>query len=289
MKIPFTKMHGAGNDFVFLESLDGSLDLTEDQIKKICHRRFGIGCDQLLIVAPSRDADFRMDIFNADGGKVEMCGNGIRCFAKYVFDQGLTKKTSLEIETMAGLIKPEILITHPQNSPNTLWVKVDMGEPILEAEDIPVNAKGLVINHKLELLGAGKTRFTDELRITCVSMGNPHCVLYVNSTDLAPVDTLGPEIENHPFFPNRVNVEFVQILDPKNIRMRVWERGAGETMACGTGACGATVASILNKKTERKIMVHLNGGKLEIEWNEDDDHVFMTGPATTVFEGTTEI
>ncbi len=269
-------MHGAGNDFIFLNNLDGNIKLTEDQIRHLCHRRFGIGCDQLLLVASSSIADFRMDIYNSDGGMVEMCGNGIRCFAKYVLDLGLTQKEALTVETMAGIIKPVIL----KNEGHTGFVRVDMGEPILNGQDIPVNATGHIIKHHLEVTTKGIS-----FPITCVSMGNPHCVIEVERVLTFPVEEIGPEIENHPFFPNRVNTEFIEVLDRSHIRMRVWERGAGETYACGTGACAVGVAGVLNGITDRKVTVHLKGGDLEIEWNEDDNHVYMTGPATTVFEG----
>ena len=261
MNLKFTKMHGAGNDFVFLNNISGDIPINAELAKKLCHRRFGAGADQLLVVLPSSEADFRMDIYNADGGKVEMCGNGIRCFTKYVWDKKLTTKTELAVDTL-----------------ETLWVKVDMGKPVLEGRDIPVGADGLILSKALKVE-------KEEYRITCVSMGNPHCVVFVSDVDLFPVETMGPKFEDHIFFPNRINVEFIQVIDRKNIKMRVWERGSGETLACGTGACAATVASILNSKVERNIKVHLRGGVLEIFWDEDDDRVWMTGPATTVFEG----
>lgn len=287
MNLSFTKMHGCGNDFIFINAMEKNSDLTEDQIRKLCDRRFGIGADQLFLVLPpeTNEADFKTDIFNADGGKVEMCGNGIRCFAKYVVDQKLTVKTSMTVETMAGLIKPEIIPNHPQSTSDTVWVRVDMGTPILEGRDIPVNQDGLVIHSDLHLADKQHPLAQESLKITCVSMGNPHCVLYVPSVTLAPVTTLGPLVENDPFFPNRVNVEFIEVVNRHELNMRVWERGAGETLACGTGACAAAVASVLNEKVDRKITIHLKGGDLEIEWDEDADHVFMTGPATTVFEG----
>ncbi|MBI4411769.1 MAG: diaminopimelate epimerase [Deltaproteobacteria bacterium] len=274
MKLPFTKMQGAGNDFVLLNAMEQPIENPPATAKKLCDRRFGIGADQMLVAAPSDQGDFRMDIYNADGGKVEMCGNGIRCFAKYVRDSRLASKTALAVETMAGMIYPELLPNHPRNTARTVWVKVDMGKPVLEGRDIPVNRDGLVINQPL--LG---------YRVTCLSMGNPHCVVFVDHVEAVEVEKTGPQIENDPFFPNRVNVEFVNVMDKKNIRMRVWERGAGETPACGTGAAAAVVASVLNNKTDRAVTVHLRGGDLEILWDESSGTVFKTGPATTVFEG----
>ena len=283
MKLPFTKMQGAGNDFVLLNAMDRPIEHLSEIAKKLCNRRFGIGADQMLVAAPSDQGDFRMDIYNADGGKVEMCGNGIRCFVKYVHDLKLTSKTALAVETMAGMIYPEIISSHPKNRHDTVWVKVDMGKPILEGREIPVNRDGLVINQPLRPMGM------DQFKITCVSMGNPHCVIFVGDVADISVEEVGPQIENDPFFPNRVNVEFVQIVDKKNIRLRVWERGVGETYACGTGACAVVVASVLNNKTDRSVTAHLRGGDLEIFWDEGSGSVFKTGPATTVFEGEIEI
>ncbi|MBI2340193.1 MAG: diaminopimelate epimerase [Deltaproteobacteria bacterium] len=262
MKLYFTKMQGAGNDFVLLNTISHPVDNLSRLAKKLCDRHFGVGADQLLAAAPSTKGDFRMDIYNADGGRVEMCGNGIRCFVKYLRDHGITPKTSLAVETMAGMIYPELIAGHPGTTGETAWVKVNMGKPVLEGR----NADGWVI-----------------------SMGNPHCVLFVDDVDSADVEKIGPRIENDPFFPNRANVEFVQVMDKKNIRLRVWERGAGETLACGTGACAAVVASVENNKTGRSVTVRLRGGNLEIFWDEASGNVFMTGPATTVFEGEMEI
>lgn len=295
MKIKFTKMEGAGNDFVLINALEVPFDLTQEQIQKICHRRFGIGADQLLVVLPSNEADFRMDIYNADGANVEMCGNGIRCFLKYLRDQG-EASDSLDVETLAGIIRPEI-VPHVGSNTKSVWVKVDMGKPILDGQEIPANHDGLIVNYALDLSPIERELknhslppdFSSPIKITAISMGNPHCILYVKNVDQAPVEIIGPYIGDHPFFPNRTNVEFIQVVDRKTLRMRVWERGAGETLACGTGACAATVASIMNNYTGRKVLVQLKGGNLEIEWDEISDHVFMTGPATTVFEGTIEV
>lgn len=290
MKLYFTKMQGTGNDFILLNGLAGDwAPLQSDIIKRLCDRRFGIGADQLLVVAPSKKGDFRMDIYNADGNQVEMCGNGIRCLAKFVIDNKLTAKEEISVETLAGIVKPRIISDHPQNSKDALWVKVDMGEPVLEGERIPVKQRGQVINQRFELFADKVASHESRFFITCVSMGNPHCVIFVNDVDNYPVREYGPVIEMDPFFPKRVNTEFVELIDKKNIKMRVWERGSGETLACGTGACAAVVASVLNKKTGREVKVWLKGGDLEVAWDEKSNHVFMTGPAVTVYEGQMEI
>jgi diaminopimelate epimerase len=272
MKINFTKMHGLGNDFVILDNRKGRIKNLKKLAKKLCDRRFGIGADQMIILGNSRKADFKMGIINADGSEVEMCGNGIRCLAKYIWDNRLKRSKVLAIETMAGIIKPEMAGKQ---------IKVDMGEPILNGEDIPVKIEGSVINYPLIVNGAS-------LKMTCVSMGNPHAVIVVKNAGKAPVDTAGPAIENHRLFPNRTNVEFIEVMNSKNIRMRVWERGAGETMACGTGACAAAVASSRLGLTDRSVTIHLLGGKLKISWSKKDNSVYMTGPAEKVFEGTIE-
>lgn len=274
MEIFFTKMHGIGNDFILIDCIKqpeaGGLNF-EEKSKKLCDRRFGIGADQILLLHKSAVADFKMEIFNADGGKVEMCGNGIRCFAKYVWDRGLSGKNVLEIETLAGIIRTERAGE---------MIRVDMGEPILDPEKIPVNIKSAnpIIDYPLKV----KDR---EFIITCVSMGNPHAVIFPTEklTDF-PVFLYGSEIERHPLFPMRTNVEFVSIHNRNDIYMRVWERGSGETLACGTGASAAAVASMLKGLTERKVTVHLTGGSLDIEWDKDN-RVYMTGPAAEVFEG----
>jgi diaminopimelate epimerase len=272
MKIPFTKMHGCGNDFVVVDCLERDWPDLGTIAKQLCHRRFGVGADQLLTIKPSDTADFKMEIYNADGGEVEMCGNGIRCFARYVHDHGLTKKTAIEVETLAGVVRPRLMGDQ---------VKVDMGRPILEGQMIPVAATGRITDHPLRVGG-------EDYRVTCVSMGNPHCVLYVDDVDELRLEDIGPKFENHHFFPNRVNTEFVQVLEADEVRMRVWERGAGETWACGTGACAVTVAGVLAERTERKLALHLLGGTLKVEWA-SDDHVYMTGPAEEVFEGVARI
>jgi len=271
----FTKMQGLGNDFVmidgFNEMIDG--DLTS-LAGRVCHRRFGIGADGLILILPSDVADVKMRIFNSDGSEAEMCGNGIRCLAKYVFEQNLVKKVDLTVETLAGIIKPQLILRNDRITA----VKVDMGEPMLRPETIPMQGFGeRVVGHKLAL--DGKT-----LTITALSMGNPHCVIFVDDLATTPVTSLGPKLENHSVFPAKVNVEFVKVNSGKEMTMRVWERGAGETLACGTGACAVGVAGVLNGLTERKVLVNLLGGVLEIEWAENN-HVLMTGPAEKVFVG----
>lgn len=272
MNIPFVKMHGIGNDFVVIDCRDKAVKRTlsaaGEMSRKLCDRRFGIGADQILLLHDSSAADFRMGIFNADGSEVEMCGNGIRCFAKYIWDRKLSRKKMLDIETPAGIIRPERAGD---------MVKVDMGVPILDGRQIPVMIDGVIREFPLKVLDK---RFT----ITCVSMGNPHAVIFVD--DVAGFDVLkyGPVIENHKLFPKRINVEFIQVLHRGTIRMRVWERGSGETLACGTGASAAAVASYLTGRTRRRVKVVLQGGDLMIELHRNG-HVYMTGPAVEVFEG----
>lgn len=276
MKLRFTKMQALGNDFILVDARRSSLKEIGQLAGKLCDRRFGIGADQLLILEGSRRADFKMRIFNADGSEVEMCGNGIRCLAKYIWDRKLggskPETSALSIETPAGIISLQ--------RTNGL-IKVDMGEPILAPDRIPVRISSGdgVLNYPLRI--RGKT-----FRITCVSMGNPHAVIVVEDVHAIPLASYGPLIENHRIFPNRTNVEFIQIKNRRNIVMRVWERGAGETMACGTGASAASVASALLGLTGRKVTVHLPGGRLLIEWSRKDNHVYMAGAAEEVFEGT---
>jgi diaminopimelate epimerase len=273
MNLKFTKMYGLGNDFILINCLEQSLGEWETKIgelsRRLCHRHFGIGADQVLLMYASDVADFRMMIFNSDGSEVEMCGNGIRCFAKYIWDRSLSGKEILSVETAAGIIRPEKAGE---------MVRVDMGEPVLEGRMIPVNMDGPIKDIPVRVDDA-------EFRITGVSMGNPHAVIFVEDVYSVDVKGYGPAIERHELFPNRINVEFVQVLDSENVRMRVWERGAGETMACGTGASAAAVASHLQGFTGRLVNVHLAGGELLIEWKENN-HVYMTGPAVEVFEGT---
>jgi len=300
MNIHFTKMHGLGNDFILIDcrkSISGIRE-SDTMAKHLCHRRFGIGADQLLLLYTSRIADFKMRIFNADGSEVEMCGNGIRCLAKYIWDKKISRKKILKIETLAGIMKPERAGE---------MVKVDMGEPIFEPEKIPVKIKPIrlrrikskvqsprskVRNHESQisnLIVDYPLKIKDrEFKITCVSMGNPHAVIEVKNVSDFPVAQYGPFIENHPIFPKRTNVEFIEVLNPSEITMHVWERGAGETMACGTGASAVAVASHVKGLTGRTATVHLLGGDLHIEWAYDN-HIYMTGPAEKVFEGTIEI
>jgi len=277
MKIHFTKMHGLGNDFILIDCRgqacpSGTKNL-RDISRQLCDRRFGIGADQILLLDNSSNADFQMRILNADGSEVEMCGNGIRCLAHYIWDRRLSEKDVLEIETLAGIMKPER---------SGDMVKVDMGEPIFEPERIPVDISSkLVIDYPLQIADR-------EFKITCVSMGNPHAVIVVDDVSGFPVTYYGPMIETHSIFPRKTNVEFIQVLNRAEIRMRVWERGSGETMACGTGAAAAAVASALKGLTEKTVTVHLLGGDLLIE-QAVNKHVYMTGPAVEVFEGSVDI
>ncbi len=272
-KIKFTKMHGLGNDFVVINSFEQAYPQLAAKAKEICDRRFGIGCDQLLIVKSSEVADLRMLIYNADGSEVEMCGNGIRCLALFAQKHKLIQENELSVETLGGIKKIRIL--------NQL-VEVDMGEPILNAAQIPVNLEGMVIGKNIEVHGQNYS-------ITCISMGNPHCVQFVDHVEEAPVAKMGPLFEKLALFPQRINVEFVQVLNKNSLKLRVWERGAGETLACGTGACAASVAAVLNGHTNRIVNVSLPGGDLEINWSEKDNHVYMTGEGKEVFEGEIEI
>lgn len=273
MKLNFTKMHGLGNDFVVVDATKKEIPGLVRVLKKLADRRFGVGFDQALVLRKSRKADFRMDIYNSDGGRVEMCGNGIRCLASYIWSKKLSKKPRLDIETLAGIIRPERV---------GALVKVDMGEPILEGKLIPTIVEGPIVDRPLAI---NDTSF----RITCVSMGNPHCVIYVDDVDGFPVAKYGPQIEVNKFFPKKTNVEFIEVLSRKRIRMRVWERGAGETLACGTGACASAVASMVKGLTDRTVTVALRGGSLKIEWSKKDNRVYMTGPAAEVFSGTAEV
>ena len=271
--LPFTKMHGAGNDFVVLDGVRGELPPLEPLAARLCDRHFGIGADQLLVVRPSSRADFRMQIFNADGSQVEMCANGIRCFYKYLRDHGHTDSDEIGVETLSGVVRPR-------------WagagrVTVDMGRPILAPAKIPTrlgSGDGPVLDVPLEVDG-------ETLRVSSVSMGNPHAVVFVDDPERAPVERLGPRIERHTAFPNRVNVEFATPLSRQRIRQRTWERGSGETLACGSGACAVAVVSMLRGVADRRVVIELRGGELEIAWADAEAHVFMTGPAAEVFSG----
>jgi len=274
MKIQFTKMHGTGNDFIVIDSRKTKIPNLKAFAKEYCDRRFGVGADQVLVLGKSRKADFSMSIYNSDGSQVGMCGNGLRCLAKYVRDAKLTTKSEITVETPAGIQTAKILSKNK--------VMVDMGTPILKGKQIPVNLSGRVINRPLRVDGK-------EIRGTCVGMGNPHCVIFVDEPKTYPVEKMGPLLEKHHLFPQKANVEFVKSVSDSVIEMRVWERGAGETLACGSGACAAVVASVLNGHTGRDVTVKLRGGDLQVEWNREDDHVYMTGGAETVFEGVIDL
>ena len=274
----FTKMHGLGNDYIYINGFEEIVADPGELAIKVSDRHFGIGSDGIVLIMPSDSCDFRMRMFNNDGSEAEMCGNASRCVAKYVYDFGLTDKDEITLETLAGvkILKMQII----DGKVDT--VTVNMGAPIIKAADIPViSSKDQVVDEPLVIEGT-------EYRITCVSMGNPHCISYIDDIRAFNLETIGPKIENHEIFPKRINAEFAKVVDRKNIDMRVWERGSGETLACGTGACATLVASVLNDYTDRKATLHLLGGDLEIEWNEADNNVYMTGPATTVFQGEIE-
>jgi diaminopimelate epimerase len=272
----FTKMHGAGNDYVYVNGFEEALpsDLP-DLARRISDRRFGVGGDGLILILPSVKADARMQMFNADGSEAEMCGNGIRCVAKYVYDYGIACKPELQIETKAGVLS----LTVSTAGGLVDKARVDMGPPILAAERIPTTLPGdPVVNAALEIAGR---RFT----VTSVSMGNPHCVIFVEQATDELVLGYGPKIEVDPHFPARVNVEFIEVISGSEVRQRTWERGSGETWACGTGASAVCVAGVLTGRTGRRILIHLRGGDLELHWDEADNHVYMTGPAAEVFSG----
>ena len=272
-------MQGLGNDYVYVNCLDQTVEHPSSLAKMVSDRHFGIGSDGLILIRPSVCADFFMEMFNADGTRSEMCGNGIRCVGKYVFDHGLTDKTEITVNTLAGIKRLSLHVEEGK-----VWsVTVDMGEPQLEAELIPVRAShSPVVTEPIEV--AGK-RF----EMTCVSMGNPHAVMFVDDTARVPIEQIGPAFEFHPQFPKRVNAEFIQVMNRSEVNMRVWERGTGETLACGTGACASTVACILNGLTDDEITLHLLGGDLRVKWDRATNHVSMTGPAETVFEGDIDV
>ena len=271
----FTKMQGLGNDYVYVNCFKEKIADPSALAVKISDRHFGVGSDGLIMINPSDKADFEMEMYNADGSRGEMCGNGIRCVAKYVYDYGLTDQTSISVETLGGIKYLDLTVEHGKVS----LVKVDMGTPILEPSRIPVAASGTrVVDEPLEVEGK-------VYHMTCVSMGNPHAVIFMDDVAGLDLEKIGPSFENHERFPNRVNTEFVKVLDQNTVEMRVWERGSGETLACGTGACAVAVASILNGYTEDQVTVRLLGGDLEIFWDRAEDKVYMTGPAKVVFDG----
>lgn len=272
----FTKMQGIGNDYVYVDCTKNSLKDPSGTARFVSDRHFGIGSDGLILICPSGTADFRMDMYNADGSRGEMCGNGIRCVGKYVYDYGLTDQKEISIETLAGIRYLKLQVEDGRVSK----VQVNMGEPVLAPEQIPVTAeREPVVREPIEVCGR-------DWEMTCVSMGNPHAVIFMDRPvkELA-LEEIGPSFENHERFPKRTNTEFIRVLKPNRLEMRVWERGAGETWACGTGACAAVVAAVLNGLCERKAVVELLGGDLEICWEEEDNCVYMTGSATTVFDG----
>ena len=271
----FTKMHGIGNDYVYVNCFEESVKNPAEVSKFVSNRHFGIGSDGLILISPSAIADFRMNIYNADGSQAEMCGNGIRCVAKYVYDYGLTDKTEISVETLAGI---KYLRLQVENG-KVASVEVNMGAPILEPKEIPVAVEeSPVVNVPVEVKGK-------IYHMTCVSMGNPHAIIFMNNVKDLDIEAIGPYFENHMVFPKRTNTEFVEVLDRNTVNMRVWERGSDETLACGTGACATTVACILNDKTENEVTVHLLGGDLKIRWDREANQVYMTGPATVVFDG----
>jgi diaminopimelate epimerase len=276
VKLPFTKMQGTGNDFVVVNALAQPLADPAAVARQVCDRRFGVGADQMLLIEPAKrpGTEYRMAIYNADGSDVEMCGNGIRCFALYLKNHALTQSDVIRVDTDAGVIVPTLR--------SDGLVRVDMGEPVLEGAQIPSTFTGRVVSRPLQVLDRS-------FDVTLVSMGNPHCVIFVTDVDAVPLEKYGPATERHAAFPRRINTEYIEVLDAKNLKMRVWERGAGETMACGTGASAALVAAVLNGKSERAATLHVRGGVLTIEWDAADNHVYMTGPAVEVFTGEIEI
>ena len=274
----FTKMHGIGNDYIYINCFEEVIEDASDLAIKMSDRHFGVGSDGLVLILPSDKADFRMRMYNSDGSEAEMCGNATRCVGKYVYDNGLTDKREITLETLAGIKHLELKVAGGAVES----VTVDMGEPILTPQLIPVDYTGdEFINKIINVNG-------DEYAVTCVSMGNPHAVVYLESLNDLEIEKLGPKFENHPIFPRRINTEFVEVISRSILRMRVWERGAGETLACGTGACAVLVSSVLNSLSDRKATVQLLGGDLEINWDEKDNHVYMTGGATKVFDGVWE-
>ena len=271
----FTKMQGIGNDYVYVNCLKEKVEDPCAVAKKVSDRHFGIGSDGLILIKPSETADFEMDMYNSDGSRGAMCGNGIRCVAKYVYDYGLTHKTSITVNTASGIKYLDLTIENGK----AVQIRVNMGTPILEASKIPV------ISEKEKVIDEPIVAGNKEYRITAVSMGNPHAVTYIDDVKGLDIEKIGPQFEHHSIFPDRVNTEFVKVLDRNTVEMRVWERGSGETLACGTGACAVAVASILNGYTEDEVTVKLLGGDLKIYWDRKENLVYMTGPAEVVFDG----
>jgi diaminopimelate epimerase len=271
----FTKMHGCGNDYIYVNCMESMIENPEETAIRVSDRHFGVGSDGLILICPSKTADFRMAMYNADGSEGKMCGNGVRCIAKYVYEYGLTDKKQISIETKGGIKYLDLTVEDGK----VVLVKVDMGAPILTPEQIPVKlGKERCVNETITVEGT-------EYPITCVSMGNPHAVTFVADTDSLPLEKIGPGFEHHEVFPDRVNTEFVQVLNRKEVNMRVWERGSGETLACGTGACATVVACVLNGKTDHEVTVHLLGGDLFLKYDEENNTVWMTGPAAVICDG----
>lgn len=295
MIIRFTKMEGCGNDYVYINGISQTIpeDIKPELVRKMSDRHFGIGGDGVIFINSSQIADFEMEMYNADGSRGEMCGNGIRCVGKFVYDYGLTDQTQITVESFK---KIKYLTLYPEGG-FVKRVRVNMGPAILESSEIPVlyseeEGRALTLDDGSKISCAAvdaPLEIGDEIkRVTCVSMGNPHAVLFVDNTEDLPLNEIGPLYENHRRFPNRINTEFVQVIDEKHVRMRVWERGSGETLACGTGCCATGVACVLNGKTGDRIIVDVLGGSLEIEWDKKSNNVWMTGPARTVFEGSVD-
>lgn len=278
----FTKMHGLGNDYVYVDCFKERIKNPAAAARFVSDRHFGIGSDGLIMINPSKRADFEMEMYNADGSRGEMCGNGIRCVAKYVYDYGLTDKTSISVETLGGIKYLDLTVKNGKAE----LIRVNMGKPVLAPKLIPIVPGN---PEDEEVIDAPILMDGREYRMTGISMGNPHAVIYVDDVNGLDIEKIGPKFENHKRFPNRVNTEFVKVLDRHTVQMRVWERGSGETLACGTGACAAAVSCILNGLTEDTVTVKLLGGELEIEWDREADVVYMTGPATVVFDGEIEI
>lgn len=275
----FTKMQGCGNDYVYVNGFENKIDNPNKLSEIVSNRHFGIGSDGLIIINPSEKADFKMSMYNADGSEGKMCGNGIRCVAKYVYDNKMTDKTTITVETLSGIKTLELNVKNDKVE----TVKVNMGTPILLPKDVPV------ISDKDKVVDEPIIIDDKEYRITCVSMGNPHAITFIENTDDLEIETIGPKFENNPIFPDRVNTEFIQVLDRNTVKMRVWERGSGETFACGTGACATVVACVLNGLTDDKVTVKLLGGDLFIEYNREENTVYMTGPAKVSFTGNIEV
>ncbi len=275
----FTKMHGCGNDYIYINGFTEKIaqDKKTELVQKISDRHFGIGGDGAIFINPSNEADFEMEMYNADGSRAEMCGNGIRCVAKYVYDKGLTDKTNISIISCGKIKYLELFLKDGKVD----TVKVNMGAPILYAEEIPVTIEG----EKEKVINEPITVLDKEYKMTCVSMGNPHAVVFMDDVENLAIEQIGPYFENHKCFPKRTNTEFVKVIDRKTVQMRVWERGTGETLACGTGCCATVVACVLNGLTDETVTVKLLGGEIDITWDREANLVYMTGPATTVFDG----